>query len=181
MRLIGRRCCLGRCIVWSGLLSRRLLRWILAEHWEQIPLAWADLLNKLTRPRNEIRISLSTSPAVSPGLFSTVSSAPVTLFFQFLNVLSCSLFLVSVFVCCSSSEDIDLCFQHHSLSPVSLSILHMHTHPHIHTQAQGSLYGCSTPHPLLAAHYVRSPGSLSLFMHAIFHSYHYLFSVSLPC
>ena len=81
------------CHVWSGLLSWILLNWILAEQGEQIHLSCAGLLliNKLTRQRDKIRMSLPTSPAASPVLSHILPLAPGT------GVFLCSLFLCFLF------------------------------------------------------------------------------------
>ena len=81
------------CHVWSGFLSWILLNWILAEQGEQIHLSCAGLLliNKLTRQRDKIRMSLPTSPAASPVLSHILPLAPGT------GVFLCSLFLCFLF------------------------------------------------------------------------------------
>lgn len=143
--------CLGRCHVCIGLLSCRLLNWILAEHWKQIHLSWADLLSKLARPRNEVRMSIDLSHCISRPLphCSFCSSH-----MSFLLVLECFLLFISY-----QCTYILLPFPRMLISAInatptpSLSLSHTHTH---NTSSEKSLCMCY-PCPLPLAQIMLGP------------------------
>lgn len=83
-------------------------------------------------------------------------------------------------VCCSSSEDIDLCFQHHSLSPVSLSVYlaHAHTPTRTHTSSGKPLW-MQYPSPPPGCTLCQVP-RLHISLHACHFSFLSLFIQCLP-